>query len=96
MTRIFLVKRLPGLTRYAPSQRLQHYLQETLFHERGIDEGRNILLLLEHAPVYTAGRRYASASANESASLNEIQMETIKSLGADYHTVPLFLSFRTS
>lgn len=58
MARRVLVRRLPGLIGYEEAQRLQH----GLVRQRRAGKGRDTLLLLEHAPVFTLGRLQESAA----------------------------------
>jgi lipoate-protein ligase B len=70
-----IFKILPGLSSYSTVLKLQTRLVEAKLADPSLP---NILLLLQHKPVYTKGRRELPDPAEEAR---------LKALGADYQHV---------
>jgi lipoate-protein ligase B len=66
---------LPKLSSYATILNIQHKIVEAKLKDLSLP---NILLLLQHTPVYTKGRRELKDSGEE---------VRLKALGAEYHHV---------
>jgi lipoyl(octanoyl) transferase 2 len=65
--------------RYARALELQEKIHSIQLAERRTDSHKDVLLLLQHLPVYTAGRRQSEESVQE-------ERRRLTSLGADFVT----------
>jgi lipoate-protein ligase B len=79
-----ILKIIPGFSSYSHILNLQKQIVEAKLLDSSLP---NILLLLQHKPVYTKGRRELP---------DPLQETRLKALGADYHHVSCFsrLMFR--
>jgi lipoyl(octanoyl) transferase len=78
MSRRILLHYFPTPTPYPPTLELQEYIHQYQLSRRRLGyEAPNILLLLQHRPVYTAGRRQSVGELAE-------EMARLRQMGADW------------